>query len=115
MKKRYIYLLLFAIPGFILSGVISFVVGGTAAGILWIFVFGDNPWPPYAEQIVAILFVLVFLILSMAFIAAGFMIGKREEGNPVFNKKHVLLSAGITLAAVLFIIFQQWNVGNIGP
>ena len=115
MKKRYIYSVLFGIPGLIVSGIIALMVFGATAGILWIFVYGDNPWPSFIEKALPALFVLVFLIAGLACIAAGFVIGKKNEQNPVLNKSHILISIGITLAAVLFIVIYQLSVGNIGP
>jgi len=114
MKKRYIYSALFGIPGFVVSGMISFVVWGFAAGVLWLFVFGDNPWPSYIETVFPVLFALVFLTIWLACIAAGFVIGKKLEQNPVLNKRHILVAIGLTIIPILLIVFQQWSVGNIG-
>lgn len=115
MKKRYLYSFLFGIPGFIASAIISFVVFGFSAGFLWLFVFGDNPWPSLIEAVLSILFALVFLTAWIASLAAGYVIGKQLEGNPVSNKKPVLVSIGATMILVFFIVFHQLRVGNIGP
>jgi hypothetical protein len=115
MKKRYLYSVLFGIPGFFVSVIISFVVFGSAAGILWIFVFGDNPWPSSIEIILPILFVIVFLTVWTASVTIGFITGKKLEKTPGLNKKHILVSIGVTIAPVLFIVFHQLSVGNIGP
>jgi hypothetical protein len=56
MKKRYLHALLFGIPGVFIVGVIL--------GVLWLFIFGDDPWPLTPETILSILLVLTFLILS---------------------------------------------------
>ena len=45
MKRRYVYVLLFATPAFLASIIVSLLLFGAAAGVLWLFVFGDNPWP----------------------------------------------------------------------
>jgi hypothetical protein len=58
MKKRYIYGLLFGIPGFFISLIISAGVFGFAAGILWLYVFGDNPWPAGTSRTLGASFVL---------------------------------------------------------
>ena len=115
MRKRYLYTLLFGIPGFFVAGIASLVLFGALFGVLWIFVFGDNPWPPSTETILPILLALTFLILWISSLAIGYSIGKRLEKNPVLNKSHVLVSAGLTVLFIVFIVLQQFSVGNLGP
>lgn len=115
MPKRYLYSLLFGLPGLFVAGIISILLFGAVAGIFWIFIFGDNPWPPAAQMVISILFVIVFLALWIGFILLGYWFGKRLENDPALNRNHVLLSAGLTLLFILFILLYQWNVGNIGP
>jgi len=115
MKKRYLYALLFGLPGFIISVVISFIIFGFLLGILWIFVFGDNPWPLLIEKIFPVLFAFVFLTLWISTIVVGFIIGKRLENTTVLNKKHILVSISATIIPILFIVLYQLRIGNIGP
>lgn len=115
MKKRYLYAFLFGIPGLFVAGTISIFLFGAFTGILWLYVFGDNPWPSYTEPLISILFVLTVLVLWIATISLGFVIGKRLERDPLVNKNHVLVSAGLTAMFLLLILFQQWSVGNLGP
>lgn len=114
MKKRYIYSLLFGIPGLFVSGMISIALFGAFAGLLWLFVFGDNLWPSFIEPLTAIFFILTVLVLWIAFIVLGFIVGKRLERDPHVNKYHVWISAGLTTLFLLLILFQQWSVGNLG-
>lgn len=115
MKKRYLYALLFGLPGLFIAGIVSIFGFAALTGILWLYVFGDNPWPAYIEPILAMLFVMTVLVLWMIFIALGFFIGMRLEKDPAPNRTHILISAGLTLALILFLVFQQWSVGNLGP
>lgn len=115
MKKRYLYALLFGIPGLFVAGTVSIFLFGAFAGVLWLFVFGDNPWPSFIEPLTATLFVLAVLFLWVAFIVLGLIVGKRLERDPLVNKSHILLSAGVTVMFLLLILFQQWSVGNLGP
>jgi hypothetical protein len=115
MKKRYVYSLLFGIPGLFLAGIISILLFGGLMGLLWTFVFGDNPWPAAVEFVVSVLFVLVALALWVGFLLAGYLSGKRLETNPALNRTHILISAGLTVLFLLLILFQQWSVGNLGP
>ena len=114
MKKRYLYALLFGIPGFFISGVIAILVFGGVIGILWIFVFGDNPWPVSPDGLISIILILTFLTLWIASIVAGYSMGKKLENDPALNWSHVLISAGLTLLLILVIVLQQLSVGNWG-
>jgi hypothetical protein len=115
MKKRYLYALLFGLPGLFLAGGAALVVFGASFGVLWLFVFGDNPWPAWMETTLSIALVLVFLTLWSGSIFAGYHIGKRLEKDSALHWTHILLSLGLTTALILFIVFQQWSVGNLGP
>jgi hypothetical protein len=115
MKKRYLYALLFGIPGFFVAGMIALFVFGAVMGGLWLFVFGDNTWPFSMDILLPVLRVVVFLLLWVGFITLGFVIGKRFEKDTTWHWKHVLVSGAVTLLFILFIILQQWSVGNLGP
>ena len=115
MKKRYVYALLFGLPGLFLAGIISITVFAGFMGILWLYVFGDQPWPAFTEAIVSILFVLTVLALWIGSIVTGYLIGRRLEMNPLVNRSHVLISAGLTLMLILLMVLYQWRIGNIGP
>src|SRR5512138_1421325 len=115
VRKRYLYALLFGLPGLFLAGIMTLVLFGVSMGVLWLFVFGDNPWPTGWEVTLSILLVIVFVGLWIVSIAAGYSIGKRLEADPALNRNHILLSVGLTAAFILLILFQQWSVGNLGP
>ena len=115
MKKRYLYALLFGLPGLFVVGIVSIFGFAALTGFLWLYIFGDNPWPAYIEPILAALFVLTVLALWLVFIVLGFFIGRRLEKDPALNWTHILTSAGLTLALILFLVLQQWSVGNLGP
>jgi hypothetical protein len=115
MKKRYLYALLFGIPGFFLAGMISLFAFGASLGFLWLFVFGDNPWPASTEKFLTAFLLLPFLILWMGGILIGYRIGKRLESTVALNRNHVLISTALTVLFIIFIAIQQWRVGNIGP
>lgn len=115
MKRRYLYAILSGVPGLFLALIVSFLVSGFALGAFWLFLFGDNPWPAWTGILIPVMFAVVFLITWFAFLALGFAIGKQREGDPALNKKHIWVSIGITTVFILFIVFQQASVGNLGP
>jgi hypothetical protein len=115
VKKRYLYSILFGVPGFLFSGIIATFFSGFVLGLLWIFVFGDNPWPSIVETIMPTLIITVFITVWLVFIGVGFLIGKHLEPDPVMNKRHVWAAACATILPLLFIVFYQLRVGNFGP
>lgn len=115
MKKRHIYSLLFGIPGLFVAGIIAVALFGGLAGILWLYVHGDDPWPSYTGQVISILFVLAVLGIWIAFTALGYIVGRRLEHDPMLNRGHILISAGVTVIFLLLMVFHQWSVGTIGP
>jgi hypothetical protein len=114
MKRRYLYVLLFAVPAFLAAIIISLLLFGVVAGALWLFVFGDNPWPSSAGNVPVALFLLVCMALWIAFISAAYIAGKRQEARAAINAWHLAASAGATALLVFGIAMHQWSVGNIG-
>lgn len=115
MQKRYLYTLLFGLPGLFVAGIVAIFGFAALTGILWLYVFGDDPWPVYIERILALFFGLTVLALWLVFMVLGYFIGRRLEKDPAFNRSHILISAGLTLALLLFLVFQQWSTGSLGP
>lgn len=115
MRKRYIYSILFGVPGFLISLIISFIIFGMVTGLLWLYFFGDNPWPQTTEKTLPLFLVLMFFLLWIALITVGYIIGKNLEQEPGVNKKHVVVSLILTITPLLLIVIHQVRVGNIGP
>ena len=115
MKKRYFYALLFGIPGFFVALIAAFVAFGIGAGVLWIFVFGDNPWPPAVDSILPVMALVVFVAAWAAITIFGYFYGRGMEDVAGLNKAHVLISVGATIAPIAVIVLHQFSVGNLGP
>jgi len=114
MKKRYLYACLFAVPGFFIALIVAFIAFGSAAGVFWLFVYGDNSWPAPVEHTLPVLFILTFVILWAVSIVTGFIVGRRHERDAVLNRKHMMAAPGMTIAPVLVIVLHQLGVGNTG-
>jgi hypothetical protein len=114
MKKRYLYALLFGVPGLFLALFVAFYIFGVTAGILWIFIQGDNPWPSESEHALFFLAVLSFAVFWLTFIVAGYLTGKKLEYEPALNKRHILISVSMSIAPCLIFILYQIGVGNLG-
>jgi hypothetical protein len=115
LKKRYLYVLLFAVPILLASTVAAFVVFGAAAGFIWLFVAGDNAWPAVTDTVLIVLFVLAFAGSTLALGYRAYVEGKAREDDPTFSARPALVAGGVTALLVLGIASYQWRVGNIGP
>jgi hypothetical protein len=54
------------------AAVVAFVA--VTAGVLWIYVFGDNPWPAWVDPVMG---ALMFLIGAVVWFVAARLIWKR--------------------------------------
>jgi len=115
MRKRHIYSILFGVPGFLIALIISFIIFGMVTGLLWLYFFGDNPWPQTTEKTLPLFFILMFFLIWIAFITVGYIIGKNLEQEPGVNKKHIVASVILMITPLLLIVIHQLRVGNIGP
>lgn len=114
MKRRYLYLLLFGVPALLAALLIAFMLSGAVAGALWLFVFGDNPWPSYAGHLLPALFALVCVLLWSVFLSVAYKAGKKQEQHAALNARHVMVALAATVLLVLIGAAHQWRVGNIG-
>lgn len=115
MKKRYVYTLLWLIPGFFIAALVTSALFAAVYGALWLFVYGDTVWPAWTQQSLPVVMLTVFLCLWLGIAAAGHAFGKRLEGRPGMNVRHVWLALGATLLPVMIIALHQLSVGNLGP
>jgi hypothetical protein len=117
MKQRHLYLLLFSVPALIAALLAGFVVLAGAAGVLWLFVYGDDPWPGAAEAVLVVLFVVISLAAWAALLRRAYRAGEQQErvGAPPKAGRLAIAAAGITALLLLLVGLHQWNVGNIGP
>jgi hypothetical protein len=103
LKRRHLYVLLFAVPALLASTIAAAAMLAAAAGALWLFLLGDNPWPPIVNSLLGAVFILGGAALWLALLAIAWAVGKRQENRPRLNTAHVALAIGTTavLAAVV--------------
>lgn len=107
-------MLLFAAPALLASIIVSVILFGAAAGVLWLFVLGDMRWPSSVDRTLSVLFVLVCATLWLAFLALAYRAGKGQEANTAIGTKPLTVAVSATALLALLIVWHQWNVGNIG-
>ena len=115
MRKRYLYAVLFAVPGLLSALLVSALLFAVTAGALWLYAFGDSPWPDSTNTVLPLLFAVVFFVIWFGAIAAGYRFGKGLEAQPGFKVEHLWYAFGATLLPVAIIVFHQLSVGNLGP
>jgi hypothetical protein len=115
MKTRHWYLVIFGLPAALAAGVIALALFGAAAGLVWIFVAGDEPWPRHLEVLLVGVFAAAFLVVWGVLLSWAYATGKRRESRVGVDPRHLLVSAGATALLLALVAGQQWGVGNIGP
>lgn len=103
MKTRYLYLLLFLLPSAVIAYLFALFTAGGTAGALWLFVYGDNPWPSSAGYLITIVACLSFLAAITALLISAYRTGKHQEMHGVVNRKHTLIAAGGTALLLLIL------------
>ena len=114
MKRRYLYVLLFGIPALLGAMGVTTLLFGAVAGALWLFVFGDNPWPASTDAVLGATLVAVCITLWLGLLAVAYTIGRKQETRNAPDPSHAMVAAGITAFLVLLIVSHQWSVGNVG-
>lgn len=50
--RRWLALLLSVVVGAVLAYALTLAVAGAMLGILWLYVFGDDPWPAWSDVLI---------------------------------------------------------------
>jgi len=118
MNLKLIYILIYAIYGFLAGMILSLVFVAVTAGIFWLFIFGDNPWPAWSQTAMLI----VFYTTLVATIAGGIFFGvkrtrelKDQEVDQAFKKrvfKDIVIAYVVLMLFVGFVSLQTYIVGK---
>lgn len=97
MKRRHLYLAMFAVP----AGLAAFMAAGllvaATAGVLWLFFFGDNPWPPLANTLLAVELYAACAGLGWLLLRWAYRAGLRQEAAPTLHRGHLAFAAVTTV------------------
>lgn len=113
-RRRYLYVLLFAVPALLLSTTVAAMAVAAASGVLWLFVLGDNHWPPAANTALGGMFLLSAAGLWLLLLAVAYGVGTRQESLPALNGRHVALSIGATAVLVAVIVARLMGLSLSG-
>ena len=81
---------------------------------MWLFVAGDDAWPPATDAILMALFVVAFAVSALGLAYLAYAAGKKHELAGSGGARPALLALGLTGLLVLALAVHQWSVGNIG-
>ncbi len=107
MRLAALYALVGLVWGVLLGGLAAWAVMATAAGVSWLYLFGDDPWPEAVGWLIPLIGLVAFLGALAVGVAFGLRIGRRaERGDPAeTGRRRVqgirLLVIGLLLAVAL--------------
>jgi hypothetical protein len=113
LNLKLIYGLIFGIFSVMIATVISLFVLGALAGFLWLYVYGDNPWPGWTNIVLPIIFLISFGLILVLGIWLGVRCGAKLRKNPnqeLIQKnaqKWILIAALTLLAFTVFLLFRS--------
>jgi hypothetical protein len=114
INRRHVYVLLFAVPALLVSIIAAALMLAASAGALWLFVYGDDPWPNTANVVVGAIFLFVAVALWLALLFVAYAVGRQHEGEQSLNKGHVALSVGATVVLAVIIIVRLSGLNVAG-
>ncbi|MGE4054088.1 MAG: hypothetical protein AB7F99_04750, partial [Vicinamibacterales bacterium] len=114
LKRRYLYVLIFAVPALLVALIGAATMVAAVAGGLWIWAFGDNPWPPVADTILGTVLVVSGGGIWLLLLSLAYMLGKEQESRPALNMRHVAISVGATAVLAALIAIRVTGVSLTG-
>lgn len=115
MRLRSRYLLLGVSWSLLLAPATAYAVLGVIAGALWIYVYGDNPWPAFADSIIPVVGLAAFTTTAAVFICFAYSYGRQREvagkGDDPGERRTVLLLTLAPLALLAIASIDFWQRG----
>ncbi|MCH8926460.1 MAG: hypothetical protein IH924_10070 [Proteobacteria bacterium] len=107
MRLAALYALVGLVWGVLLGGLAAWAVMATAAGVSWLYLFGDDPWPEAVGWAIPLAGLAAFLGALALCTALGLRSGRHaERGEPAEARRRRvqgirLLALGLLLAAAV--------------
>ena len=116
MKLRHRYLLAGVAWALFLAPVVTYFVLALVLGVLWLYVFGDNPWPASLDWLVLVVASVVFISTAALSIYLAYRYGREREIEAEVDdprqRRRVLLAglAPVALIAITAVFLWQQSV-----
>ena len=108
MRLRRLYLLVGLELGALAGLVVGFQAFAVAAGVSWLFLFGDDVWPASAERLLLGIPLVAGLATLCACGAVGYLVGRRAERSPgperARRRGRGLLLVGLVFWLLVFVL-----------
>lgn len=107
MRLTALYVLVGLVWGALLGGLAASAVMAMAAGVSWLFLFGDDPWPEAVGWLIPLIGLTAFLGVLAVGVAFGLRRGRRAERVAPAKARRLrvqgigLLALGLLLAVAL--------------
>ena len=103
MTLRRLYLLAGILWALVLAPMVLLAIVGVGAGVAWLYLFGDDPWPEAAEHALVALGLAGALATAVAAIWLGYQRGREHRAAPSTDewRRAVALSAAPVALALL--------------
>jgi ABC-type Fe3+ transport system permease subunit len=98
-----------------MASVIAAVLAAAAgAGVMWIFIYGDNPWPSEANTLLVAGAATIAALVLAGLLAVSYRVGRAREVSGGVRRSHVFVALGLSIGLPLLVLVHQWQVGNLG-
>lgn len=114
MKPRFAYPILFLLPSAMIAFLSAILAAGGGAGVLWLFVYGDSPWPEAAGTILMVVAGATGIASFGAMLFSSYAFGRRREPAGGVSRRHVALAVAVSILLPVLVLLHQWQVGNLG-
>lgn len=116
MRLRYGYLLAGVAWALFIAPAATYVVLGGVAGVLWLYVFGDNPWPSAIEWVLPTIGLMVLVSTAVGCIYVADRYGREreieagEDGGREWRRVLLWTLAPLGLVAITAVAFWQRSI-----
>ncbi len=105
MRLRIIYGLIGAIVGFLIAFFVSIFFFYMTIAILWMYVYGNNPWPHWVEVSLPFVFFGPFLIILNIILIKGVLYGGKLNERPDIEEVTKKAKQHLKISLIGFLIF----------
>ncbi len=112
MRLATLYALVGLVWGLLFGGLAAWGVMATAAGVSWLFLFGDDPWPAAVGWIIPLIGLATFLLVLVVCAALGLRGGRRaERADPGSARSRRVRGTGLLALGLLLALALAGTAG----
>lgn len=103
--------------GLVAAWAAALIVVGTGAGVFWLYVFGDDPWPAWTGSALTWAAGLVAVLALVAATTAGRLVGRRLErtgSSWAHRGAHVALVGAVLVGAAIGAVYRAQHAESEG-